>query len=124
MPFRFDHRNHVEVFDDVNRELAQTGGGARFVVNRVAVEVLQLQVRTTRVDRLLWHFAVVDLLLEPFQGVHELINVAHHFRRRVPGLVLGVVLQKDDNHGGDVVDTRGRFLQRLGFTQIFLVQSV
>ena len=124
LALRLDHRDDVKVLDDVDGELAQAGGGARLVVNRVAVEVLQLEVRAARVNRLLGNLTVVNLLLEPLEGVHELVNVAHHLRRRVPGLILGVVLQQNDDHRRDVVHARGGLLQRLGLAEVLLVQGV
>ena len=48
----------------------------------------------------------------------HLVDVVHHLLRSRPRLVLGVVLQQDEHHGGDVVHTCGGLLQRLCLTQI------
>mmetsp|Transcript_4404 Transcript_4404/g.9507 ORF Transcript_4404/g.9507 Transcript_4404/m.9507 type:complete len:351 (+) Transcript_4404:4310-5362(+) len=124
LALRLHLRHHVKVLDNVDGPLAQTGSGARLVVDGIPVEVGQLQVGARGIHHLLGQLALVNDGLEGLEPLQELVHVVHHLLSRRPGLVLGVVLQQDQHHSRDVIHTLGRLLEGLGLTQILLVQRV
>jgi hypothetical protein len=53
------------------------------------------------------HLALVyDGLVAP-EALQELVDVVHQLGGRGPALVLGVALQQDDHHRGDVINPCG-----------------
>ena len=56
--------------------------------------------------------------LVALEALQELVHVVHQLLCRSPALVFGVVLQKHDDHGRDVIHTRRGLLQGFGLTQI------